>query len=462
MQPPTTTVTQPATSKPTVEMETHPISVTRFTTFGIGRSYLFNATGEKTAEEYWQELFAGYKGWSFDQLENYDKPLGETATLSFNTEVHTDAKAAIEALQRACEIDLLAQLVSTSIQVCFFTTGVAVMSMRLISNPLDDGVEFLDRIEDDSQLEQARKWLRKIIDCCTENYLAVMDKAESDKRSPSERGWSLKRYREVDRVNWKPKARHSVPLFFVTDEVYQRRTDSILQQVPSQNERMLQSDRSRVPYQGAEIYVDWSEALVKNAGSSRELIERNFLIAFASWFALVLMNKNSSLFLFEAHLGMIEKNHRSTAAAVHQRNMAYKDVSDASLPIRWTTRRRDLFLLETIHRNWSSERWRNNIEERMKLVALHYKSLEDEGNERSTRFLGLVAVFLALVTLASAIADVINLAENDGEPSRWVFLGFPLKQIDICLSLVPLFIAIPFAAWWFGLPAKIWGKLKRQ
>lgn len=36
-----------------------------------------------------------------------------------------------------------------------------------------------------------------------------------------------------------------------------------------------------------------------------------------------------------------------------------------------------------------------------------------------------------------------GLITDDSEPSRWIFLGYPLKSIDMYLSLVPLFIAIP-------------------
>jgi len=84
-----------------------------------------------------------------------------------------------------------------------------------------------------------------------------------------------------------------------------------------------------------------------------------------------------------------------------------------------------VFLLETIHRNWSSERWRENIEERMKLLSLHYETLEDERNERSGRNLALVAISLAVFTLASAIADLIALKEKR-RLYFWLGLAIPL------------------------------------
>ena len=425
-------------------------SVILLTVFGIGPSYLFNAVRgkTKTAEDCWREIFGKSEFWNFEHFNQYDKPLGETATLAFKQATHSDASAIIENLKIACATDLLADVDTNHIETSFFTTGVAVLAVRLIPKDLENTHQLMALIHEEEKLKAIRDELQKIIECSRSLYLDVLEKAASDTRPCSKKGWSLNRFKEVDRENWRPKSRHSYPLFFAGDDAYQTRIDSILQQVSSGLARRRQSDSARVSYQGSEIYVDWSEALVKSGEKSERLIENNFIIALASWFALILMNKNSSFFLFEALVGIVEKKHLTNATALRQRNMAYKDVSDASLPIRWTTRRRDLFLLETIHRNWSSKRWRDNIEERMKLVALHYQSLEDESNERSGRMLALAATLLALFTLSSAIADVMGLAENDGQPSRWIFLGFPLKEIDMYISFLPVVIAIPLAILW--------------
>jgi hypothetical protein len=88
------------------------------------------------------------------------------------------------------------------------------------------------------------------------------------------------------------------------------------------------------------------------------------------------------------------------------------DVANAAHPIRWTFERKDLFLLETIHKNWSSDRWWRNIEERTKLLSLHYDSLEDERAERDGKRLANIALALTCVTIASAVADLINLWTN--------------------------------------------------
>ncbi|MDQ3804716.1 MAG: hypothetical protein M3416_12900 [Acidobacteriota bacterium] len=458
---------------------------TLFTAFGVGSSYIFHVEeGErKHIEEYWTEIFKGHTGWRFDQLERYNKPLGETATFTVGGESCCVPAEPIDELQQACERELAAKLVRTSIEVIFFTTGVAVLMLRLEPKEPSETLRFCDALQDDNQLKEIRKVLQKIIRSCKDHYLELMNNAT--KGDPERKSkWTLSKFAEVDRENWDPKLRYSYPLFFVDSATYEDRIEKILGQVVgSQRRRTRQSDRARVSYQDAEIYVDWAEALVSNGVEFRELIENNFLIAFASWFALILMNSNSSIFVFEAFVGMVTDQPRSNADAVHQRSMAYIDVSDASLSIRWTTRRKDLFLLETIHRNWSSDRWRKNIEERMKLLALHYNRLEDERRAREDdrrkeedkrraeeaerrahtgRRIAFVGILLTSVTLASAIADVINLAENDGDgkASSWSFLGFPLKEVDFYLT--SLFLWIGMIGIILVLASWLWSRLQER
>ena len=413
-------------------------TATLFTAFGTGRSYLFHVEKRARArvQECWEEVFSGQPGWSFEKLKNYDKPLGETAIFTLNEENCLKAASPLEELRKACESTLSAELDGERIEVIFFTTGVAILMLRMRpKDPAD--VRFFDRLQDQSEIKEIRKWLNTIMGLCKDHYLYVLNKTEVRQGASEEKRWSLNRFKVVDREGWNPKEKFSYPLFFVDQDTYENRIEKILGQVAgSKWQRKRQSDAAKVSYKGAEVYVDWSEALVTNSVDNRELVERNFIIAFASWFALILMNKNSSIFLFQAFVGMIKEKPQSTANAVHQRRMAYMDVADAVLPIRWTSRRSDLFLLETIHRNWSSQRWKENIEERMKLLAMHYNSLEDEQNERSGRYLSLIAIFITLFALASAIADVISLAENDGGNSYWLILGFPMKVIDLHLSLV--------------------------
>ena len=194
------------------------MSVTLLTAFSVGRSYIFHVdtNGSKKPEECWYELFPEHKGWDFERLQHYDKPLGETVTFTFSKETHSDTKVIIDNLQELCARNLKAVL--ESIEVLFFTTGVAVLSLRVTpQDPADAG--FLDRIQNAPQEDQFCNSLWQAFSFSMQEYLAVLEKAESDKRSSTERGWSLKRFKEVDREHWKPKSDLSYPLFFVTDEI---------------------------------------------------------------------------------------------------------------------------------------------------------------------------------------------------------------------------------------------------
>jgi len=441
-------------------------AATLLITFGVGRSYLFNVDQKqpRTPKECWRDIFPEKSGWSFKHFDEYHKPLGESVAFTFNEQTHGTAREKIIALKTACENDLLGDLDAnclladseeTGIQIYFFTAGVAVVVVRLKPrNPGDTFVAVLDRIEHKVHRKAVRECVTEIGEVCTKEYFAVLDSAEQNKQSFVTEGWSLRRIREAEREDSRLSAPNFYPLFYLPKVSYDERTNSILKQVSSQPRRERQSEDARVPYEGAEVYVDWSEALITTVGTdrasidkNRREIENNFIIALGCWQTLVLMDQNSAVFLLDTYADMLANKHRSNATAVHEKYMAYKGVSDAWLPIRWTTKRRDLFLLETIHHNWSSERWRNTIEERMKLIELHYNRLEDDQKENTGRRLAIAAAVLALFTLSSAVADMINLVDKEAS-----VLGYALKDIDIYFSLVPAAIALVLGA---GLVARI-------
>src|SRR5262249_48345603 len=155
---------------------------------------------------------------------------------------------------------------------------------------------------------------------CRTHYLHILDEAvERTPTSGAKRRWILINFEAVDRKDLKTLIWYAHPLFYVDEAVYKARTEGIPAKLPdSRKQRQQQSEGTRVSYAGKEIYVDWSEALVckiedneapgDNANKKEvtidESIEKNFVIAFASWLALALMNENSSVFLFEAFIGM--------------------------------------------------------------------------------------------------------------------------------------------------------------
>lgn len=417
------TITAPAptdSQKPATYCKT-----TMFTAFPIGKSYLFFVEKEsrKQVEKCWEQVFEDETPvWKFGRLGGFDKPLGETVSL--NVYACEKAHPHIEALAKAFA-KYSTVLETTDIEATFFTTGVAVLITRLHSKP-EDGENLQKMLQDNQERENLRQIRLRIIDVCQKLYQEVMLKSEGDQRQRGVLHWSLYNFKEVDPTDWEPDVSFSYPLFFVDGNTYETRTEEILDQVVTRRRRHIQSHEARISYEGSEVYVDWSAALVSDGEQHRTLIENNFIIGFASWFALVLMNRHSSFFSFEAFAGMFSKRKEPTTEAVHRRNMAYKIVADATLPIRWTSKRRDLFLLETIHRNWSSERIWRDIDERMKLLDLHHNRLEDkrreqfhqkreEFNHKREQFslkLAILGVILTSFAFISAIADVTNLTGN--------------------------------------------------
>lgn len=414
-------------------------AATLLITFGVGRSYLFNADrkSDRKPNERWRDLFPANHGWSFDRFDEYQKPLGESVAFTFNDETHDGAGKRIKQLKQACENDLLSDLDENNIRIYFFTAGVAVVVVRLTPTNAGDMLAFIERIQERDQRKAIRECVMEIGKLCMSEYFKVLSSAEADKRSFSTKGWSLGRIREAELKDSEISKPNFYPLFYLPEGSYNDRTTSILEPVSSTLRREQQSETAKVPYEGAEVYVDWSEGLITNLGidpaaieNNRTKIENNFIIALACWETLILMDQNSAVFLLDTYADMVANQQRSNATAVHEKNMAYKGVSDAWLPIRWTTKRRDLFLLETIHRNWSSKRWRDNIEERMKLIDRHYNRLEDDQKERAARRFAIAAFVLTLFTLSSAIADITNLVDKKHIP-----LGrYTLDDLDIFIS----------------------------
>ncbi len=442
---------------------------TVLTAFGIGKSYVFyvekDSRGEGIIDECWRKIFAEEGGiWEFARLKEYSKPLGETVTLTL--EDCSEAKTAIEQLKAAFR-NSFPTFTCDKVEAFFFTTGVGVLVMR-IATPAADSEKLYDELPKIREWDDISQKRIPLIQVCQTRYQQVMKKAVEHKSQPGEPQWSLYHLEQVDRSDEKSVKRYSYPLFFVDAVTYKKRTSDILQQVAGFGRRHIQSNEARVSYRGSEVYVDWSEALVSEGETNRELIEKNFIIGFASWCALLLMNHNSSIFLLDAFAGMNSEREQGNARAVHHRTMAYKDVADAILPIRWTTTRRDLFLLETIHHNWSSERVRQNIDERMKLLRLHYTQLEDERREAFNKKreeynqnLTILGVILTLVALASAIADVTNLSVT----YRGLPPGLSLTKIGfhLCWVLlvgIVLTVAVRVIKW--NGKAGSWSSAERQ
>lgn len=441
MHDPSTAVADP--KQPQKAPEPPRIHSTIFTAFGIGKSYLFYVEKESRGKvrECWKDVFPrDDPAWEFARLSEYDKPLGEIVSL--NLAACPEAQSAIANLKQEL-VKSFPTLECDKVDAFFFTAGVGVLVMRVTTATGANTENLYNRLQTKEGLGEVSEKRKAILKLCQKRYVEVMQNAQAHKSQPgTELQWSLYHLKAVDRSEWKSMVSFSYPLLFVDSTTYTTRTTCILEQVAGEQRRSVQSAEARISYKGSEVYVDWSEALVSDGESNRQLIENNFIVAFASWCALLLMNRNSSVFLLEAFAGMNSQRPHTSAEAVHQRNMAYKDVADAILPVRWTTRRRDLFLLETIHHNWSSERIRQNIDERMKLLALHYTRLDDERREHFSLKIAVFGVGLTLLALVSAITDLTTLASNYEERPAWLILGMSLNKVSFHLSWILLLLVL--------------------
>src|SRR5437868_15284984 len=104
MQSHAATTPQPAAANSTAQ-GTRFAAATLLITFGVGRSYLFNVDRKRSRspKEYWRAIFPNNQDWSFDQFDEYKKPLGESVTFTFNEEAHNSARDAIDGFKDACE-----------------------------------------------------------------------------------------------------------------------------------------------------------------------------------------------------------------------------------------------------------------------------------------------------------------------------------------------------------------------
>lgn len=405
--------------------------------FDIGRTFIFYDRSEQVRDN-WAQVFDKKAGWKPDQFKDYKRPLGWIARLSMQECANLDGPEVPQEDRKLTKLatafeDLGAKLIPESVETVFFTPGVGVVRFQLkfrtceISSRLKDFNERKNR-------DNLRPLLEDVVEAAAKCYTDQLDSKQS----------LIKSFRAVDR-----KKSGSLVFFllsFVDQATFKERTEFIRDSLAITDEQKQIFDRrSRVGYgKNTRVFVEWSEALVTgNSEEEKRQIETNFIIAMASWSSLSLMDRHSSKDSFDAFAHAVGANTTPLSVNdVYLRTTAYRDVSDASLPIRWTANSKDLHLLEAIHRNWSSDRLREVIEERMQALTLHHQRLQNEQrdmlNSRQTQLNGRLTVFgiiVALSTLASAAADVHNSYHTSGSRGLILSLAFPLLGALIFVAL---------------------------
>lgn len=410
--------------------------------FGIGRTFIFYDRSAKVSGS-WAKVFDKQTGWTFTQFVDYKKPLGWIARLSMNECASLDESGVpedqrtIPTLAKRFEESFGATLTSESLEAIFFTPGVGVLRMQLSFAEGQDVAWRLNDLNDWAKRKPIRSLLHKLVECAVKSYTDCLEDALEKPESP------IKPFSAVD------QNKHGYPAFFVVSFVdqstFDKRTRTIRDLLAITDEQKRSFDeRARVGYDKATVFVDWSEALVSGSSGleQQQQIETNFIIAMASWSSLSLMERHSSSDIFDAFAQTAGvKTKRFSVNDIYIRSMAYHDVSDASLPIRWTANSRDLHLLEAIHRNWSSERLRQVIRERMQALSLHHQRIQNEQRERLNashvrlnQRLTVFGIIVAVSTLASAVASLFNLGHTSG--IRVVILSLVVPLLGIILLLI--------------------------
>lgn len=400
--------------------------------FDIGRTFIFYDPSDQLSQN-WASIFDRQPGWKFDQFDDYKKPLGWIAKLSMQHCANLDVSKVTELTDAFKKLG--AQLKPETMETIFFAPGVGVLSFQLAFETGEVSWRLNDLGKKDKR-KPIRPLLEDLIEAAVNHYTGLLD------RKPS----LIKSFKAVDR------GKCGYPVFFLLSFVDQRtfyeRARCIRDWLASTDEqRGIFDERARVGYEGATVFIDWSEALVTgNTANQKKQIETNFIIAMASWSSLSLMERHSAKDSFTALAQAAGANTEPLSVnEVYIRSMAYRDVSDASRPIRWTTNSTDLHLLEAIHRNWSSDRLREVIGERMQAVSVHLQRIQEElqrgQDEQRELFRGrqevlnqrltVFAVIVALSALASAGADLLIQYNTTGTSGVLKSLTLPASGVVI-------------------------------
>lgn len=419
-------------------------SVSLLIPFDIGQTYVFKPASVDRIENQWQQAFCGFPHWGWDQFPaTFEKPLGCLARLDvcpLRVVQHSlgECKALRGLEQAANEIrssfeSLVPWAAPETLQITalFFPFGIGVLVVQLDLQWA--AVSVVDKFRLDRNAIMAS--LKPLIAGCGDYYIFCLMQVATRKRKEGS-GFLIKA-QGVDRTERVKESAFLFPVFFVESRSYGR----MVAGYPRENG----GKGSRCAYDGAELFVAWTEAYAKNASvRSREYIVIDFVASLVSWYALSAMDRFAFSRSQEA-FAVPATGHRSMQASeIRMMRLVYMDAINASNPVQWTTREKDLLLLERIHRVWGSSRlW--NIEGRTALLESHYKAFETEEAEMRSGRLTRLALFVAIIAVTSVVADVAGLASEGTGLEGWLFRN--RFQVTLSVFLGMIFLGLIGLVW---------------
>src|SRR5262249_50877867 len=141
------------------------------------------------------------------------------------------------------------------------------------------------------------------------------------------------------------------------------------------------------------------------------------LAAGVAWQALFSVDRLLSTFLEELNYQQVSgrRSRLRALASVRSVRAFCKQVADAARPLRWTIHQDALGILDQLAGVWTSSNLRQSAEDKMELVAMLYEQIEAEAREGRERTLNLFALAIALVSLVSAVTDLLSLFDPGGK-----------------------------------------------
>lgn len=422
----------------TVNTEVRSMDIAVFVPFDIGGTYVFKVPNDLCEQCIWKNIFRDANQllvsgseweWNTDQLGEmptfYRESFGIVAryrhcTATINTSINLNSIG-----------NCFAEV--KSLEIIFFPRGIGVLVLRVEARENVQPDSWRDDFKSDrGRLKEA---LQPILSDAQRAYISVMNGVASRKVNKFVFIINLPgRGREVD------KARFPFAVGF-TDTAKATLADTDATKPATVNKSDLfgycYSSSNRENKITLCLDVGWGETTVYNSGGSeaaKGAIVDAFIVATASWFSLVLMNRLVSQFLRDLFVDIAGGRRRLSDREGQKIRLAFMDASNASRPVSWTFRERDLLLLDRIHETWCTKRWWRKVEERTTLLAAHHNEVAADIRRNSEDKLARLVIILSIMAAFSAIKDIGDMFKGN-------------KELTIILVVAAILGAVALVFW---------------
>jgi hypothetical protein len=297
-----------------------------------------------------------------------------------------------------------------------------------------------------SSRERLKESLKPIIKKCADHFLKCLEDAAKKEAKNKKR--RLAKQNGIDREAGVKDATYLYPVFFVFREEYESLVKDDLanrkMQSPPKDDPSVQlmqhlteigqslgelfahvlngkgSNNMNLqwrypmerPYEDAKVYVGWTRAFVQDHNeTSRGRISSNFLVALASWYGLVAMERDLAFRLLGAlHARAAHRGKFQTEIRILRHT--YLEAANAARPIQWVSKEKDILLLDTIHEAWGSDRLRQSIDERTQSLAAYCEDVNAKAAQKAATRLTTIGLLIAGLALGSVTKDMIDLFDN--------------------------------------------------